>query len=278
MAVPRRPSRSRFTLILLVLTSVTLLTLDYRGFAPLDSARSAVLSVFSPVGDASSGFFKPVGDAWSGAFDGADLKQRNEDLNRQVEDLQGDLARQKNAEQELQILQRQLNLSYIGQIPTTRARVVSGPISNFDLTVDIDKGESDGIEKGMPVVSGSGLIGTIAGKPSPGRATVKLIIDRSFQVGVSVANKQGRGIVQGQGDENRLRAVQFDTTSTIAEGDILETYGAAHSYFPPGIPVGTVSSVFNDDTTQQKTADVRLLASLNDLTYVTVIRYTPPPD
>lgn len=278
MAVTRRTSRSRFTLVLLVLTSITLLTLDFRGFAPLDSAKSAVLSVFSPVGDATSGVFKPVGDAWSGAFDGADLKRDNEELRRELEELRGQSAQSTNAQQELDNLKKQLDLPYIGQNATVRARVVSGPVSNFDGTVDIDKGASSGIEKGMPVVTGGGLIGVIASRPSDGRAVVKLISDRSFQVGVTVPNKPGRGVVQGQGDEYRLRASQFDTTATLAENDVVETSGAQHSLFPPGIPVGTVSAVTVDETTQQKVADVRLLANLNDLTYVTVILYRPPAD
>lgn len=278
MAVTRRTSRSRFTLILLVLTSVTLLTLDFRGFAPLDSIKSGVASVFSPVGDASSGFFRPVGDAWSGAFDGADLKRENEDLRRQIEDLQGQATQGQTAQDELVALKKQLDLPYIGENQAVRARVSSGAVGNFDETIDIDKGSSSGIKKGMPVVSGAGLIGYVSSTPADGRATVKLITDRSFQVGVAVPNKPGRGVVQGQGDENRVRASQFDMTATIAEGDILETSGAQRSLFPPGIPVGKISSVATDETTQQKTADVQLLANLNDLTYVTVILYHPKDD
>ena len=91
-------------------------------------------------------------------------------------------------------------------------------------------------------------------------------------------DKQGRGIVTGQGDEYRVRASQFDLSATIAENDVLETSGAQRSTFPRGIPVGTITSVSTDDATQQKTADVRLLANLSDLNYVTVLRYTPKPD
>jgi rod shape-determining protein MreC len=275
VAVPRRSSRSRFTLILLILSSITLLTLDYRGFAPIDAAKSGVLSVFAPVGDATSNLFRPVGDAWSGAFDSADLKRDNEDLRRRNEELEGKATQNQSAQQELEALKKQLDLPYIGEIPTVRASVTSGSLSNFDNTVTIDKGSGAGIDKGMPVVTGAGLVGVIASKPSDGRAVVKLISDRSFQVGVSIPNKQGRGIVAGQGDEYRVKASQFDLSATIAENDVLETSGAQRSTFPRGIPVGTVTSVSTDEATQQKTADVRLLANLTDLTYVTILRYTP---
>ena len=43
-------------------------TLDFRGFGPIDSARSAALSAFAPVGDAATSVFRPVGNFWHGAF------------------------------------------------------------------------------------------------------------------------------------------------------------------------------------------------------------------
>jgi rod shape-determining protein MreC len=274
VAVTRRSSRSRFTLVLLVLSSITLLTLDYRGFAPLDSARSAVLAVVSPVGDAASAVFRPVGDFWSNAFDSGDLKAENEDLRRQVDDLQGKITQGEASRQELEKLKTSLDIPFAGEIPQVHARAASGPVSNFDATIEIDKGASSQIKKGMPVVAGGGLVGTVV-NVSDSRAVVKLIIDRDFQVGVSTPGKPGRGVVQGQGDEITVHASQFAMSSELNKDDILQTIGG-RSLFPPGIPVGTVTSVGTDDTTQQKVADVKLTANLSDLTFVTVLLYEPP--
>ena len=272
MAVSRRSSRSRYTLVLLVLTSITLLTLDFRGFGPIESARSSVLSFFAPVGDFASGIFSPIGDTWNGAFESGDLQAQNEDLQRQIEELQGKVTEAEAATAELEALKAQENLPFKGESDDVRAEVVSGPMSNFDDSVQINKGSSSGIQVGMPVVSGSGLIGSVE-TVSDDRATVKLITDPSFQVGVTVAGAPGKGIVEGQDDETRLTASQFATSTEIADGDILQTSGGDRSSFPPGIPVGTVTSVATDDTTQQKTADVRLLANMNDLKYVTVLLF-----
>ena len=272
MAVSRRSSRSRYTLVLLVLTSITLLTLDFRGFGPIESARSSVLSFFAPVGDFASGIFSPIGDTWNGAFESGDLQAQNEDLQRQIEELQGKVTEAEAATAELEALKAQENLPFKGESDDVRAEVVSGPMSNFDDSVQINKGSSSGIQVGMPVVSGSGLIGSVE-TVSDDRATVKLITDPSFQVGVTVAGAPGKGIVEGQDDETRLSASQFATSTEIADGDILQTSGGDRSSFPPGIPVGTVTSVATDDTTQQKTADVRLLANMNDLKYVTVLLF-----
>lgn len=268
MAVPRRTGRSRFTLLLLILTSITLLTLDYRGFRPIDSIRSGVMAVFSPVGDAVSSVSSPFGSS------DEELVRQNEDLRRQVEELQGQVATGEAARRELEELQRQLDLPFVGQNPVVRARVVSGAIANFDDTIEIDKGSDDGIDKGMAVVSGGGLVGQVV-RTSGDRSVIKLISDRGFRVGVREAGAPGLGVVQGQGDEFRLKATEFDVNADLAEGDILVTSGASRSLFPPDVPVGTVQSVTTNEQALLKEAEVRPLANLADLTYVTVILYRP---
>lgn len=275
MAVTRRSPRARITLVLLILTSITLLSLDYRGFRPLNSARSGVLSVFAPVGDAASGLFRPVGNAWDGAFRYDDVRRENEQLRQQVDELQGQIATGQAAQQELDQLKAQLNLPYVGQSPTERARVTSGPIANFDDTIEIDKGSSNGIQRGMPVVAGAGLIGQVV-RVSADRSVVRLVTDPTFSVGVRVQGAPGLGIVSGTGSETMLRGSSFDIRTPLNQGDLLVTSGASRSSFPPDIPVGRVETVKADEQSLVKEAEVSLLANLNSLLYVTVIKYEPP--
>lgn len=278
MALSRRSqsrSRSRLTLALLVLTSVTLLTLDYRGFGPLESARSAVLDAFAPVGDAAESAFEPVSDAWNGATGYDELRDENDALRQQILELEGRLADGEAAQRELRQLQQQLELPFVGDLPTVKARIVSGGVTNFDETVQIDKGASSGIRTGMPVVAGSGLVGQVV-DVGDGRAAVRLVSDPSFQLGVRVSGQPGLGIVAGQGDEVRLRASAFDISTPLEPGDLLVTSGSERSAFPPDLPVGRVSNVVTDDVSLQKEADVELVGNLNDLLYVTVLLWEPP--
>lgn len=278
MALSRRPpsrSRSRLTLVLLVLTSITLLTLDYRGFEPLERARSSVLDTFAPVGDTAESAFQPISDAWNGAMGYDELRDENEALRQQVLELEGRLADGEAAQRELEQLQEQLDLPFVGQIPTAKATVVSGAITSFDDSVTIDKGTSDGLAPGMAVVAGSGLIGQVTSAGAD-RSSVQLISDPSFQLGVRVSGQPGLGIVTGQGDERRLRASSFDISTELDDGDLLVTSGAEKSRFPADVPVGRVTEVVADEVLLQKEADVELLANLNDLRYVTVLLWEPP--
>jgi rod shape-determining protein MreC len=279
MASSRRIGRSRFTLILLVLTSLTLLTLDFRGFAPLDRARSDVLSVLTPVGHGAQAAFRPVGNLWDGAFKYDDLKKQNRKLQSQVDAMRSQIAAGAVAQEANQQLLEQADLPFVGQYHRTLAPVVSGPVANFDDTVDIGRGSRSGVQVGMPVVVGTGLVGTVV-RVAPDRSVVKLITDTSFAVGVSVLGSQVggspgvEGVATGEGVSGHISA-SVDNGGQVVRGDILVTRGEPGSLYPPGLPVGTVASVSNDVDSLQQALVVDVLADVRDLSYVTVILWKP---
>lgn len=257
-----------------MLTSITLLTLDFRGFAPLQNARSSVLGVFSPVGDFFGGVFSPVGDAWSGAFEQRDLAKENEELRRQIDDLEGQLTSAEVAKESNRQLLAQAGVEYLGDVETVQARVVGGSISNFDTTIQIDKGESSGIAVDMPVVTGKGLIGRVA-QTSAHSATVELLTSGDFSVGFTAVGTNSQGILTGVSDPGGLRGT-MDIAGTVSPGQLLTTSGTRGSPYPQGIPIGTVSRVGNQPSTLEQTLNIQMAASVSDLTYVTVVLWQPP--
>jgi rod shape-determining protein MreC len=274
---PGRDRPRRYVLAALVLTSLTTLTLDVRGFAPLESVRSGALAVFAPVASAAAGVFRPAGDAWNGAFEGADLKRENDELRRRVEDLQGRVAQDSAAAGELARLKDALDLPYAGSLQRVTAGVTAGAVADFDATIEIDKGSGAGITRGMPVVVDAGLVGSVA-QVSGGRAVVRLVSDRGTRVGVAVAGTAIRGVVEGAGGPGAgglVRATGVDIGADLRVGTLLVTAGTPGSLYPAGIPVGTVERVESDDAAQQKVADVRLAAHLDDLSFVTVLLHRP---
>jgi rod shape-determining protein MreC len=273
VAVSRRTGRSRFTLLLLILTSVTLLTLDYRGFAPLDRARSAVLAAFEPVGDFASDTFEPVGDAWRGAFDFGRLEDENVALRERVDELEGQITSGEVAKDSLRQLLEQAGIEFVGDLPTARARVISGAISNFDSTIEIDKGESAGIRKGMAVVTGQGLVGRVV-RTSGDRAVIDLLSGGNVKVGFSVVGTNVLGVAQGTGDGTRLEAI-VDVDRIVLPGQIVVTSGVEGSTFPQGIPIGTIAEVGDDTGALQRELQIDMLAKQADLAFVTVVLWEP---
>lgn len=276
MALSRRSGRSRFTLVLLVLSSITVLTLDFRGAGFVDNLRGAASNVFSPVRDAAEDVFEPVGDTWNGVFNYGDLESDNERLRARIEDLEGDVVRNADARRQLEELAALNDLPLTSQIPNLTARVVSGPLSNFDHTIEIDRGRGDDIKTGMPVVTGGGLVGRVV-QVTSARSVVQLITDPGFEVGVRHVATGEVGIARGNGEGEPLTVADIAPGVPMAEGDALTTSGIDRSIFPPDIPVGQVEAVAEGDDQLSQELEIVPLAGLGQLSYITVLLWEPAP-
>jgi hypothetical protein len=77
---PSRGGRSRYVLALLVATAITLLTLDFRGFGPLERAQLSMREGLEPVAGAVGTVTRPISDVWHGIVDYGDVKADNDKL------------------------------------------------------------------------------------------------------------------------------------------------------------------------------------------------------
>ncbi len=276
MAVSRRRGvRSRFILALLVLTSLTLLTLDFRDSVFVRTARDAAGSVFSPLKGVGESVGAPFANAWRGITDFGEVKSENDRLRERVAQLEGQDVLNAAAAQQMLELTAQLDLEWIGAIESVRARVVAGPVSNFAETIDISKGSRDGIKVGMPVVNGAGLVGKVV-QVNANRATVQLITDPEFAVGVRFLNGV-TGTARGQG---RGKDLIVDTRLAPGGADIPEvgaamtTSGIDESVFPENIPVARLKETKEVGGGLTLNLVVRPLADTEKLAFVTVLLWT----
>lgn len=276
MAVYRRSTRSRFTLLLLVLTSVTLLTLDYRGTGSgvVEALKDGARDVFAPVQDASDSILSPVGNLVGGVLHHGDLEAENERLRRENAELRGEVLRADDVAREQEALLDQLDLDFVDDIPREDARVVAFSPSNFELSVEIDKGASDGISKGMPVVTGAGLVGRIE-DVSRTRSTVQLLVDDGFAVGIRVVPQGDTGVANGRGVGRALEADLLDPSTELEQDQVVVTSGLQQSQFPPGIPVGTIVAATNRPNALQQDVTIDPVVDLGRLSFVTVLLWSP---
>lgn len=276
MAVYRRPARSRFTLLLLVLTAITLLTLDYRGAGSgaIGAVKDGVRDAFAPVQRVSDRAFAPVGDFVGGILHYGDIEAENERLRQEIADIRGDLYRADDADRERRALLDQLDLPLPEDIPRVDARVVSTSPSNFAFTVEIDKGTSSGVAIGMPVVTGAGLVGRVT-EASRNRSVVQLLTDKKFSVGIRIGETGDVGVANGTGSLSRLTVDLVDPSTEVPDGEILVTSGLQQSQFPPGYPVGRVVDSEVHPNALQQDVTIEPVVDLERLTFLTVLQWTP---
>ncbi len=277
MAAPRRTGRSRFPLFVLFLTSVTLLTLDARDFAPVERLKDGIAAVVSPFRSLGDRAFSPIGDAWTAIGENDELESELERLREEVEVLTADRIADTGAAEELEDLKRELDLPVSDDYDTVVAEVVAGSISNFDeFVVEINQGSFDGIRDGMPVVTAGGLVGRVEDTGAQ-NARVRLITDPTVSVAIQVLGTETVGLMTGRGDNQRLRvgngSVRVDEEAEI--GDFVVTSGSPGSLYPFGLAVGTVAEVEIDQGTLEKRLFIEPSSSLTRLRFVTVVLFDP---
>jgi rod shape-determining protein MreC len=278
VAVYRRSRRQRFVLLLLVLTSITVITLDFRGEDDglLEGVRRGARDVFAPVQSAADRVFAPVGDFFGGLTRYGNVKSENDRLRAELEQARGELLRQAGADGERQRLLELQQLTFAPNIPAVAARVVSDTPSNFQVTVSIDKGTDAGIERGMPVVTGAGLVGRVA-DASRTAATVVLITDRTSNVGVRLQSSGDVGVATGEGPRQPMRVDLVQLETQLTPGEAVVTSGLQQSVFPPEIPVGRVRSARVAPGALKQEVTIDPVVDLQRLEFVKVLQWRSPP-
>jgi rod shape-determining protein MreC len=272
VALSRRTGRSRFTLLVLVLASITLLTLDFRDTGPVQGLREGAAKVFDPVRDATDGVTDPISNAWNGVFGYDDLKDENDRLRERIDELESGRIDAEVATREIAALKEEVQLKQTSDIPTLTAEVVSGPLTSFDATISINRGSGDGVKKGMSVVTAAGLVGRVV-RVTGGRSTVRLVTDPSFEFGVQLAESGDRGIARGSGRDGKLEVNEgIDEDTAVQRGhSVVTTAALDDKSIPPSIPVGRVERVGVTDDGTEKTLVIEPVADLRSLSYVTVL-------
>ncbi len=266
MAVKKRVA------LLLCITALTLIAIDVRGgnSGPLGAVRSGVREVFSPLQKGINAVASPVGNFFDGVVNASELKDENEKLRKEVTEVKTINNTYVAAVSENDRLRALLKLVDELDVKNTTAHVITGSPSNFETTLQVDRGSSSGVKVGDPVVEGFGLVGRVI-DVSDTRATVLLITDATSGVGVRDARSEVVGIAQGQSGESTL-AMQFvDPDADVKKGDTVVTSGLQDGRYPPNIPVATVKKVKRNSSGLMKDVTLTPIVDIDRISVVSIL-------
>lgn len=268
-------NRSRLLLVLLLVSSLFLITLDLRGVNIATTLRNTTQTALSPVEGFFSRIFSPVGNFFGDLRNLGSTRNKISNLTDQVEKLNAEAALNEDIAGQLNQLKGVLDLAGRGNYQVVTARVINrGANTTFKQTITIDAGASSGITRNMTVISDAGLIGVVK-SVTRSSSIVLLMSDPTFKIGVRIAGTQSIGVVSGQGGDSYLLQL-LDTTGEIKEGDILIARGSeGNQPFVPGVPVGIVSTVQSNASSITQNADVQAIADLNRVGVVAVVISAP---
>ena len=145
--------------------------------------------------------------------------------------------------QENQRLRKLLALREQLAIPLLAAEVLYDAADPYSRKVIIDKGMTQGVDLGSPVLDEAGVLGQVT-RVHPLVSEVTLVVDRDLAIPVLNVRTGARSVaygdpsIGGSGMELRFMGSNAD----VQEGDLLTTSGVDGVY-PPGLPVATISRI-----------------------------------
>jgi rod shape-determining protein MreC len=271
----RRPSRA--VLVLLLLASFTLITLDARGGedSPLDPLRSAVGTVLGPVENGTAAAVRPFKAVPHFFHTTGTLRDDVARLEAENSQLKGQLAGasvDRNRAAELDGLLATSKSTGYALVP---ARVVAmGPAQSFNRTVTIDAGTSSGVTADMTVLNNDGLVGRVV-RADRSTATVLLLVDQESVVGGRLGSSMEVGTLNGRGSVGgaaRLDLELVDADARAEAGDAVVTWGSKNGTpYVAGVPIGRVDSVSSTPRQQSTQAVIEPYVDFSSLDLVGVV-------
>ena len=271
-------NRGRLLLIVLIVTSLFLITLDLRGVQVIDGIRTGTQTALTPVQKAGSWVVSPFRNFLSDVTHLGRTRNQIEKLKADNDALRQALLNRKVADAEIKQLKNVLDLAGKGGFKVVSAKVISqGSSTSFTQTITIDAGINSGIRSNMTVISGFGLVGVVKVAYS-NSAVVQLASDPAFRVGARIAGSQQIGILSGQGTRKGVLQL-LDNTTEVKVGDVILARGSNTGRpFVPGVPIGEVTSVDNSAGAVTQTADVKFYSNFATLGVVSVVVSAPSTD
>ena len=196
-----------------------------------------------------------------------DLTLRNFYLERQVTQLRRLYG---EATQEVSSKERQ-ELEMLSQYKLIPAKVVTNELHERDNLLTINKGEADGVEPGMGVACGKGVVG-VTYLTSPHYSVVIPVLNMSAsRISCAIRGHDYFGVLRWDGKDAGIAYVEdIPRHARFKRGDLVETNGYS-SIFPPGVLVGQIKQVYNSRDGLSYRLQVRLSTDFGNLRDVVVI-------
>ena len=264
-------NRGRLLIIVLIVTSLFLITLDLRGVQVIDGLRTGTQTAITPVQKAGSWAISPLRNFLSDVTSLGRTRNKIEKLQAENDKLRLSLQNRKNADALLKQLKGVLDLAGTAGYKVVGAKVISqGSTTSFTQSISIDVGSNSGVRSNMTVLSSYGIVGVVK-YVYPNSALVQLASDPAFRIGARIAGSQQIGILSGQGTRRGVLQL-LDNRTQIKKGDVLLARGSQGGRpFVPGVPIGSVTDVDNSPGAVTQTADVKFYTNFSTLGVVAVV-------
>ena len=225
--------------IILITVNVILLSFSSKSQSTFGLGRVG-LSLVSPFQELVTRSIRFARDIWERYFFLVAVAHENENLKKSLNQFIGKSNQWHEIELANSRLRGLLNFQKAPTNPVVAAEVIGKDPSGWFKTIIIDKGKSDGLHKGLPVVLPIGIVGQVI-EAAGHYSKVMLLIDRNSAVDALAQRSRARGIIKGESaDQCRFEFVLRKHDVQI--GDTVIASGLDGVY-PKGLRIGRVSDI-----------------------------------
>ena len=139
----------------------------------------------------------------------------------------------------------------------------------YSHQIVIDKGTSDGVYEGQPVLDANGIVGQVLHVAAT-TSRILLITDITHAVPVRVSRNNVRLVASGSGELENLSIHHMPHNTDLRVGDLLISSGLGQ-VFPEGYPLAIVSSIVKDEGRPFAQVTATPIALLDRLKYLLLL-------
>lgn len=198
------------------------------------------------------------------------LRKRNRVLLDEMAALQNELTRYRESEvyKELDSLGAEVETKF----SYMTARVVRNTVNRQHNYLTLNKGQRDGVEADMAVITPDGAMVGYVVSCSERYAVAISILNTSFNASGKLAGDGHSGSIYWEGfDAHRVKMHELSKYAPVEVGDTIVSTGYSH-FFPEDITIGYIEHLEVDEPTSSFKVDLRLAADMTRLNDVLLIK------
>jgi rod shape-determining protein MreC len=224
-----------------LLTQLLLLAVQIKRDSHGRLIRVWAITAVSPFERAGAFSFDKVRGVWRHYFALETTSRENEALRVENDSLKLAIAQLQSKAAEADRLAELLNFRSSHQdVPMLAARVIGASAGTASRTIEIDRGERDGVRRNMAVITPDGAVGKVI-EVYRDNAQILLLTDREGGAGAMLIESRIQSPVGGTG-EPLLNMKYVANDDKVNIGEKVVTSGM-DKIFPRDIPVGTVQEI-----------------------------------
>ena len=255
-------------LLLVLCCSMALIFFDHK-MASFETARGYLQSLVSPLQYMANAPKQMMTWASENIVIRQQLMEENQNFRENELFFHEQVMQLSIVRQENERLRSLLSSPVRGEIKKMFAEILSVDSDPYSHQVVINRGATDGVYEGQPVLDEKGIVGQIL-HVGVSSSRVILISDISHAIPVRIQRNGLRLIASGSGQIDRLIHNFVPHSADVKEGDLLVTSGLGGKY-PEGYPVSRVVLVRADESREFATIYSEPVAQIDRLRYMLLL-------